>query len=53
MDLTKTALRVGFIGAEPAEESLRRNLMLQLPDGFKWIELYGLTETKSLIGGCR
>ena len=44
-DLRKTGLRVGFIGAEPAEESLRRKLSQKLPDGFSWIELYGLTET--------
>jgi phenylacetate-CoA ligase len=45
VDLTKTPLRVGFIGAERAEEPLRRKLMAQLPVGFQWIELYGLTET--------
>jgi phenylacetate-CoA ligase len=45
IDLTKTALRCGFIGAERAEESLRRQLLSRLPAGFKWIELYGLTET--------
>ncbi len=44
-DLTKTPLRLGFIGAEPAEASLRRKLLAQLPAGFSWIELYGLTET--------
>jgi phenylacetate-CoA ligase len=36
---------LGFIGAEPAEPSLRRKLLERLPDGFRWIELYGLTET--------
>jgi phenylacetate-CoA ligase len=44
-DLRRTALRRGFIGAEGAEDSLRRKLLEQLPDGFMWIELYGLTET--------
>ncbi len=44
-DLRTTPLRLGFIGAEPAEESLRQKLLSQLPDGFQWIELYGLTET--------
>jgi phenylacetate-CoA ligase len=44
-DLRQTALRLGFIGAEPAEDSLREKLLAQLPDEFKWIELYGLTET--------
>lgn len=45
IDLTKTPLRFGFIGAEMAEESLRQKLLAQLPDGFRWIELFGLTET--------
>ena len=44
-DLRNTPLRFGFIGAEPAEESLRRKLLSRLPAGFRWIELYGLTET--------
>ena len=44
-DLTKTSLRVGFIGAEGAESSFRSKLLAQLPQGFLWIELYGLTET--------
>lgn len=44
-DLRKTPLRFGFIGAEPAEESLRQKLLSRLPDDFRWIELYGLTET--------
>jgi 4-hydroxyphenylpyruvate dioxygenase len=44
-DLSRTALRFGFIGAEAAEPSLRSKLLSQLPKGFKWIELYGLTET--------
>lgn len=44
-DLTQTGLRVGFIGAEPAEQTLRDRLMSRLPDGFSWVELYGLTET--------
>jgi phenylacetate-CoA ligase len=45
VDLTRTALRCGFIGAERAEESLRLKLLSRLPVGFKWYELYGLTET--------
>jgi len=45
IDLRRTALRFGFIGAEAAETSLRRKLLSRLPDGFRWIELYGLTET--------
>lgn len=45
LDLRNTPLRFGFIGAEMAEESFRRKLLSQLPDGFRWIELYGLTET--------
>jgi phenylacetate-CoA ligase len=44
-DIRSTPLRVGFIGAEPAETSFRQKLLAQLPDGFQWIELYGLTET--------
>jgi phenylacetate-CoA ligase len=44
-DLTATGLRLGFIGAETAEPALRRKLLGRLPDGFRWIELYGLTET--------
>jgi 4-hydroxyphenylpyruvate dioxygenase len=44
-DLTRTSLRVGFIGAEAAESSLRSKLLAQLPEGFMWVELYGLTET--------
>jgi phenylacetate-CoA ligase len=44
-DLTHTGLRLGFIGAEAAEPALRRKLLSRLPDGFRWVELYGLTET--------
>ena len=44
-DLAGTGLRLGFIGAETAEPSLRRKLLSRLPDGFRWVELYGLTET--------
>jgi 4-hydroxymandelate synthase len=44
-DLRTTSLRFGFIGAEPAEQSLRDQLRSRLPDDFRWIELYGLTET--------
>jgi 4-hydroxymandelate synthase len=44
-DLRNTPLRFGFIGAEPAEQSLRNQLRSRLPDDFRWIELYGLTET--------
>ena len=44
-DLRQTSLRFGFIGAEPAEESLRQKLLSRLPDEFRWVELYGLTET--------
>ena len=44
-DLRATGLRIGFIGAEPAEEPLRRKLVARLPEDFRWIELYGLTET--------
>jgi phenylacetate-CoA ligase len=45
VDLTRTGLRLGFIGAEPAETALRHKLLSRLPAGFRWIELYGLTET--------
>ena len=45
LDLTASPLRMGFIGAEPAEPSLRRKLVAALPAGFRWVELYGLTET--------
>lgn len=45
VDLTRTGLRLGFIGAEPAETALRHTLLSRLPAGFRWIELYGLTET--------
>lgn len=44
-DLAGSGLRVGFIGAEPAEQSLRRKLLAALPPSFRWVELYGLTET--------
>ena len=44
-DLRKSGLRLGFIGAESAEESLRRKLIAHLPADFRWVELYGLTET--------
>lgn len=44
-DLARTGLRLGFIGAEPAEQPLRDKLLSRLPGGFHWIELYGLTET--------
>jgi phenylacetate-CoA ligase len=44
-DLAATGLRLGFIGAELAEPSLRRKLLSRLPEGFLWVELYGLTET--------
>lgn len=44
-DLTGTGLRLGFIGAEAAEPALRRKLLSRLPSGFRWVELYGLTET--------
>lgn len=44
-DLTGTELRLGFIGAETAEPALRRKLLSRLPSGFRWVELYGLTET--------
>jgi phenylacetate-coenzyme A ligase PaaK-like adenylate-forming protein len=45
IDLKKTNLRFGFIGAERAEEPFRNKVLAELPDGFSWIELYGLTET--------
>jgi 4-hydroxyphenylpyruvate dioxygenase len=45
VDLRQSPLRLGFIGAECAEESLRQKLRIFLPEGFQWIELYGLTET--------
>jgi phenylacetate-CoA ligase len=45
IDLRASPLRLGFIGAESAEESLRDKLRERLPAGFQWIELYGLTET--------
>ena len=44
-DLAASPMRLGFIGAEPAEPSLRRKLQAHLPPGFRWVELYGLTET--------
>ncbi|MDA0167668.1 AMP-binding protein [Solirubrobacter taibaiensis] len=44
-DLRNSSLRLGFIGAESAEQSLRTKLQAKLPDGFRWVELYGLTET--------
>jgi phenylacetate-CoA ligase len=44
-NLAETGLRLGFIGAEAAEPSLRRKLLSRLPAGFRWVELYGLTET--------
>lgn len=44
-DLRSTPLRFGFIGAEPAETALRQKLLSFLPSGFRWVELYGLTET--------
>lgn len=45
VNLKKTNLRFGFIGAERAEDAFRQKVMADLPDGFSWIELYGLTET--------
>jgi phenylacetate-CoA ligase len=45
VDLRRTGLRFGFIGAEAAEPALRHKLLSRLPDGFRWVELYGLTET--------
>lgn len=44
-DLARSRLRTGFIGAEPAEQPLRDRLLSRLPDSFRWVELYGLTET--------
>lgn len=44
-DLRGSGLRLGFIGAEAAEESLRSKLLSHLPSDFRWVELYGLTET--------
>jgi phenylacetate-CoA ligase len=44
-DLSETGLRLGFIGAETAEPALRHKLLSRLPSGFRWVELYGLTET--------
>jgi phenylacetate-CoA ligase len=44
-DLTATGLRLGFIGAEPAEPALRQKLLTHLPSGYRWVELFGLTET--------
>jgi phenylacetate-CoA ligase len=44
-DLRETGLRLGFIGAETAEPALRHKLLSRLPAGFRWVELYGLTET--------
>jgi len=44
-DVRRTRLRLGFIGAEAAEEPLRHKLLSRLPEGFRWIELYGLSET--------
>lgn len=44
-DLAMSSLRLGFIGAETAEPALRRKLLSRLPPGFRWVELYGLTET--------
>ena len=51
-DLTGTGLRFGFIGAEIAEEPLRRKIVSQLPKGFRWVELYGLTETGGPAVAC-
>lgn len=51
-DLTRTPLRLGFIGAEPAEETLRRKFLSQLPEGFLWVEFYGLTETGGPAVAC-
>ncbi len=45
VDLSSTGLRLGFIGAETAETALRHKLLSRLPAGFRWVELYGLTET--------
>jgi len=45
VDLARTGLRLGFVGAEAAEPTLRRKILSRLPAGFHWVELYGLTET--------
>lgn len=45
VDLTASELRLGFIGAESAEPALRAKLLARLPPDFRWVELYGLTET--------
>lgn len=45
IDLTSSGLRLGFIGAEAAEPALRAKLLSRLPPDFRWVELYGLTET--------
>jgi phenylacetate-CoA ligase len=45
VDLSATGLRLGFIGAEPAEPALRKKLLSRMPADFRWVELYGLTET--------
>jgi phenylacetate-CoA ligase len=45
VDLRRSGLRVGFIGAEQAEQALRSKLLERLPEDFHWVELYGLTET--------
>jgi phenylacetate-CoA ligase len=45
VDLARTGLRLGFIGAETAEPTLRDKILSRLPNGFRWVELYGLTET--------
>ena len=52
LDLRSTGLRFGFIGAEPAEPALRRKLTSYLPDGFHWVELFGLTETAGPAVAC-
>lgn len=52
VDLRRSGLRFGFIGAEPAEEALRRKLCDQLPADFRWTELYGLTETGGPAFAC-
>ena len=44
-DLTSSPLRLGFIGAEPAEQAIREKIRQHLPEAFHWVELYGLTET--------
>jgi phenylacetate-CoA ligase len=45
VDLASSPLRLGFIGAEPAEQAIREKIGQHLPEGFRWVELYGLTET--------